>query len=169
MTNEFVRGRTGVAPGNSALRSHAAATGTRARPLLASAAILVGVAAGQGTGGSPSEIIRALIGPSHPGEGEEIVVSTCGETEEFRRERAEVRDLVSLGRASVSDLEHALDSIEAEAERSPFYAKVGWLLVAYAKTQGAEALPRLRKMARVARLRPLAINLDRAIAFYPSI
>jgi hypothetical protein len=112
---------------------------------------------------SPSELIQDLA-KADPHDKSRLRVVTCGDTDELRQDRTIARELVRLDKAAIPELERALDSIEKGGEKSKFFRKAGWMLLAYARIQGPAATPRLRRMITRDKLSSLRIVLDQATA-----
>ena len=72
---------------------------------------------------------------------------TCGlALAEDREDRALTKSLVTLGNSALPAIEDALQSLEILGIKSEVYGKARWLLLAYARINGAGAYDRLRKM-----------------------
>ena len=132
--------------------------------LLCTVTLITKCAVGQTIERSTSELVDSL--KSMDIQQHRIIAGlfTCGETPETRRDRVVGRELVSRGKRAAPEIERALDSLEADGEDSPFFRKAGWLILAYARIEGAAGAPRLKRMIRSPKLDSLHITLDRAIA-----
>jgi hypothetical protein len=139
--------------------------------VLVAASILFGNnAAAQTPPRSPDDLVRYLTyqsdRPNMHGlvKGESIVFSCGPFLGEARDDRALTNRLVAMGSSAVSSLEEALNSLEANGEKSPVAPKAHWLLLAYANVQGSAASPRLRRMIGKPVLKDCARSLDESVA-----
>ena len=127
-------------------------------------------AAAQSPPGSPDALVRYLTyqsdRPNMHGmvKGESSVFSCGPFLGEARDDRALTNRLVAMGSSAVGSLEEALNSLEANGEKSPVALKANWLLLAYAKIQGPAASPRLRRMIGKPIVRDYARSLDESVA-----
>ena len=130
-------------------------------PLLA--ALLIALAVGRGTC-QPSErsasyLVKFLTYQSSDRPRTQFSVG-CGL---WNTDRAAARSLAELGSSAVPEIEQALDSIERRGQASEFAVNSGWLLIAYARIEGAAALPRLRALM-APRFGFVAVDLGYSIA-----
>ena len=103
---------------------------------------------------TPTEIIGDIThqsdGPEKLGPYEVRVIRFgCGRfLAEQRDQRSLANSLVQMGSTALPTLEEALNSIEKLGEDSPFAVNghASWLLLAYAKIRGPQAVPVLRTM-----------------------
>ncbi len=87
--------------------------------------------------------------------------SSCN-TEDPDRIAAE--NLTALGASAIQDLELALDSVETRGESSEYYMGAHSLLVVFARSRSAAAVPRLERMRIDRKLADLRWSLDVALA-----
>ena len=88
---------------------------------------------------------------------------TCGAvySDALEDEQA-TRSLVDLGAEALPELNRALDALSTT---SAWRFGAGWLLAAYARIEGAAALPRLRKMIGTSVVDPWVVDSAIAISF----
>lgn len=120
--------------------------------------LLAGVAWGQTTEPISADLFAQL---AHPTEADEMGISPCSAE---RRYGSLVEALASEGIRRLPEVERALQSIEDEGTASEFATNGQWMARVYAKILGAEALPRLRRMAGDPKLAGLQLHLDAAMA-----
>lgn len=120
--------------------------------------LLAGVAYGQTAEPISVDLFTQL---AHPTEADEAGISPCSAE---RRYGSLVEALASEGVRRLAEVERALKSIEDEAAASEFATNGQWIARAYAKIRGADALPRLRRMAGDPKLAGLQLHLDAAMA-----
>lgn len=120
--------------------------------------LLAGVACGQTAEPISADLFTQL---AHPTEADEAGISPCSAE---RRYGSLVEALASEGVRRLAEVERALRSIEDEGATSEFATNGQWIARAYAKILGADALPRLRRMAGDRKLAGLQLHLDEAMA-----
>ncbi len=108
------------------------------------ALLAAAIAFGQTSKETPDSLIRFLAGDPEKVTGHDIGVVSCG-IPPPSKEEAVTRALVRLAPASLPAIERALESIERDGLRSEFTRASNWLLMAYGKILGSQALPRLRR------------------------
>jgi len=110
---------------------------------------------------SSSDLVNFLIRDREP---EELLVFTCGETEEDRKDEAAAEALVKLGDAAIPVIEKALGWIEAQGRRGEFVPNSWLLLHTYAQIRERAALSRLQSMIDNPDLVFLENTLDDSVA-----
>jgi hypothetical protein len=128
-------------------------------------AILVGllspqIARDQSSGQSPRQLIEFLTHESPDRAGG----ATTFDCASVSADRAAARALAESGRTAIPALEEAIGAIESKAMGSVNFHSAGWLLDAYARVEGADAYPRLRRMDRNPALIFIRLDLDNALA-----
>ena len=94
------------------------------------------------------------------------IFAGCGE---ITSQRLVARSLADLGSDALVRVKEAVGSLQQQGERSPFARQAGWLLLAYAKIEGANASEVLLRMAADPRLQPLIVDIDNSIALAGSV
>lgn len=111
------------------------------------------------------QLIQSLsVRSSGPDGTNEISAFSCGETDETRRQRAIARQLALQKSAAGPELATVLRSIKESGRTSPFFTNLGWLALAYARSQGPAAVQLLRTMSADPKLDSFRVGIDRAIA-----
>jgi hypothetical protein len=91
---------------------------------------------------TPADLIRYLTYQSdrpnaHGATKGQLIIFSCGPSlGEARDDRALTNRLVAMGDPALPAIEDALDSFEANGEKSPFASKAEWLLLAFAHIKG---------------------------------
>ena len=88
-------------------------------------------------------------------------LSGCGQ---YEADRAAARSLIKMGDSAATDLEQALDSIQAQGSGSQYALNAAWLMAAYAKIRGRDAFPRFRRMLDDPKLISFLRDLDASAA-----
>jgi hypothetical protein len=100
---------------------------------------------GQGRPYSAEESLKRLAAPTL---AEEMELSPCSIS---RQLSPMVDDLVRHGPQALPEVERAVDSLESNAAASPYRVLAGYLLGAYARMKGQDAMPRLLRLRESSR------------------
>lgn len=138
--------------------------------LLTVALLLGSKAFAQAPPATPAELVKYLTYQSdrpnaHGATKGQFMAFSCGPfLGEARDDRALTNRLVAVGDPALPAIDDALDSFEANGEKSPFASKAEWLLLAYAQIKGPSASTRLRRMIGKPILKDYAPSLDKSVA-----